>query len=68
MNFWEIYFKVKMWFVSWKCFFVGHAERAGYPENYQPPYCDRCLSEYPEDMYTLASMMNDLKEIVETFY
>jgi hypothetical protein len=28
------------------CFFKGHNMRPGYPENYQPEYCDRCGKEF----------------------
>jgi len=29
------------------CFFVGHYPQTGYPEGYQPPYCDTCGMEDP---------------------
>ena len=60
MEFWEVYFKVKMWFVSWKCFFVGHDENMGYPENYQDPYCERCLSNYPQDKTTFPQIKENV--------
>jgi hypothetical protein len=60
-RFWDAYFKVKMWFVSWKCFFTGHIWMSGYPEMYQAPYCDRCWQDWPEDKVIFSDIKEDIR-------
>ena len=44
------------------CWFVGHKELSGEPENYRPDYCTRCFADKPEPEHTLPYMLTQWME------
>ena len=64
-----------MWVRRARCFFIGHDERMGNPLNYQDPYCDFCVVNWPMDKACLPDLLTrilnwamDRSALVDKFF